>query len=630
MIVTNDRTNIQLPESLSLTPLPIGWRVLGNDPLQLESPEQDLRMSFLIAAQDTAAAVAKSALARVKPDHPRTILRATETTDGSGWDKIQEVWFDTSATPGQYLLMLSGLSHNHAFVAIIDGLQAAFDRRGAQIAEIFDSWKPAGRVIERLVGITPTWGNNKSQALDAFVQFSMQRLGIPGGSVAVICHGAIAHVAGYGFASIASKDEITSQTCFRIGSTTKLLTTLMMARLVEQGAFEWETPVHLLMPGFSLADPEITRKLQMLHTVNASTGMPRRDMALAFRFGGISPEQRIRDLNKIMPTTGFGETFQYSNQLVALGGYVAASVANSSLDLSAAYTAAMESLVFKPLGMNDSWVSDVKVQGISCALPHAVNLDGGVSVFDDRLEHFVDSVAPAGAVWSTVADLAKYVLLEISEGKNAENSALISAEALARRRSGGIKITETESYGLGLAHNSQFGIDLFHHGGGTHGFTSDLFFIPEAGFGAVLLSNLGHANGFCEAVRRRILELAFSSLEPPRADEMMTDAGNAITAAMRSRRERIQTDEDATGWLATFAGDYSNSDLGHLSIDKQSQTMAQFEDFSTTLGMDVRSDERLIALIDAPWSGGLFLRPSKERKSLTITNGQETYVFQRK
>lgn len=400
----------------------------------------------------------------------------------------------------------------------------------------------------------------------------------------------------------------------------------MMARLVEQGVFEWETPVHALMPGFSLADPDITEKLQMLHTVNASTGMPRTDMALALRFGSITPERRISDLSRIKPTTGFGETFQYSNQLVALGGYVAADLASTSSDLSTAYKTAMERLVFKPLGMNNTWVSTVTAQAGSWARPHAVNLAGRVSEFDDQLEQFVDAVAPAGAVWSTAKDLAKYVVLELSGGKDSENRRLVSVNALERRRNGGIKITETECYGLGLARNTQFGIDLFHHGGNTHGSTSDMFFIPDAGFGAVLLSNLGNANGFRDAIRRRILELAFDSLMP-RAKSMMDDAGEAFATIMRARHARIKTDEEATAWLKTFAGNYRNYELGRLSIDVQSSNKAQFEDFSVTLGMDVRKDAQYISLIDAPWSGGVSLRPSLNVQELTLTNGQEKYIF---
>lgn len=94
-----------------------------------------------------------------------------------------------------------------------------------------------------------------------------------------------------------------------IGSNTKPLTTLMMARLVARGNFDWSTPVTKLLPDFALADPELTRKWEMRHTVAASTGVPPRDIDLIFKFAGITPEQRLAEMEPMKPTTGFGEHF---------------------------------------------------------------------------------------------------------------------------------------------------------------------------------------------------------------------------------------------------------------------------------------------------------------------------------
>jgi hypothetical protein len=56
----------------------------------------------------------------------------------------------------------------------------------------------------------------------------------------------------------------------------------------------WSTPVTEVLPKFSLADPELTKDLQMRHTVGASTGMPRRDIDIVFRFAGVTPEEVAR------------------------------------------------------------------------------------------------------------------------------------------------------------------------------------------------------------------------------------------------------------------------------------------------------------------------------------------------
>ena len=101
----------------------------------------------------------------------------------------------------------------------------------------------------------------------------------------------------------------------------------MMARLIGEGRFAWSTPVQELMPNFAFADEEMTRCLQMRHTVSASTGMPRSDAELVFQADGLDPERCLERMKQLQPTTGFGETLQYGNQLVALGGFAAARAA---------------------------------------------------------------------------------------------------------------------------------------------------------------------------------------------------------------------------------------------------------------------------------------------------------------
>ena len=129
---------------------------------------------------------------------------------------------------------------------------------------------------------------------------------------------------GLGVRDASGSDPVTPATLFMIGSMTKPLTSLMMARLVDRGSFTWDTPVKKLSPSFALGDPAATDMATMAHTVCACTGLPRSDMEFIFESKGATPESRMELLKTMKPTTGFGETFQYSNLMVATGGYVAA------------------------------------------------------------------------------------------------------------------------------------------------------------------------------------------------------------------------------------------------------------------------------------------------------------------
>jgi CubicO group peptidase (beta-lactamase class C family) len=105
-----------------------------------------------------------------------------------------------------------------------------------------------------------------------------------------------------------------------IGSSTKPLTTLMMAKLIDQGKVAWQTRVCDLLSGFALADVELTARLELLHTASASTGMPRQDLEFIFRHSGITAEQRMEQMRSMTPTTGFGETFRYPMRSILTAG----------------------------------------------------------------------------------------------------------------------------------------------------------------------------------------------------------------------------------------------------------------------------------------------------------------------
>ena len=111
-----------------------------------------------------------------------------------------------------------------------------------------------------------------------------------------------------------------------IGSTTKTMTTLLMAQMVDEGVMTWDTLVTEVLPSFAVADPAITEAITMENLVCACTGVPRRDLELVFNSDELSAEEVVESLETFRFFTDFGEAFQYSNQMVATAGYLTALV----------------------------------------------------------------------------------------------------------------------------------------------------------------------------------------------------------------------------------------------------------------------------------------------------------------
>jgi CubicO group peptidase (beta-lactamase class C family) len=447
--------------------------------------------------------------------------------------------------------------------------------------------------------------------------------------MAVVQGSEVVWAEGFGLRGLGNEGAVTPRTRFMIGSSTKPLTTLMMAQLIDQGKVGWKTRVCDLLPGFALADPELTARLELLHTASASTGMPRQDMEFLFRYSGIIAEQRMEQMRSMTPTTGFGETFQYSNLLVAAGGYAAARAFTGDGSLSEAYERGLRALVTEPLGMTDTVLRQEEAVRGEAAMPHAMDFAGRASRIPVSMEGAVESVAPAGGAWSTVLDLARYVMLELGKGRMPDGERVIGEGTLLERRKKGIKIDEKSSYGLGLFVSEEAGLQVIHHGGNTLGFSADLFFVPERELGVVVLTNAYAAVGFLRAVRQKVFELVFGAEAKAEKTAEMAAKINAEGIAVLQRQ--VTTDPAAMEWVGGLAGRYKCAELGNARLERHANGYRmEFDEWGSTVGAEVREGgDRLLRLVSPPWRGVLSLLVDAAGQKLLLDGGQTKYVFER-
>jgi len=621
---------VSMPDVPLPVALPGGWIAANpGDPLTLVAPEGDLTLALVASPAATEVEeMLRLAWRRVRPDFDLPLRQKVEMPTTDGWDKAIQAVYSTLESESRMVIAIARLLGERAYITLIDGMKAGFSRRMAQIAELNDAWKPAGLKEPSLAGVSPrAFGEDERQAMNSFVDWAMRHIGIPGVAIAVVQDGRTVYAEGFGVTRAGGSDAVTPQTRFMIGSSTKPLTTLMMARLVDRGNFSWTTPVTEVLPDFTLADPEVTQRIEMRHTVCACTGMPRRDLDLIFRFRGVRAEDRIAEMRQMRPTTGFGETFQYSNYLVAAGGYAAAHSYAPDLMLGDAYERSMQNLVFEPLGMGQSSV--LSIHSPLDAAPHGRTLDGDCVPIDPVLEEFADSMAPSGSVWSTVLDMARYVNCELSNGLNEQGEQVVSEDNLLARRRSAIKIDGKTSYGLGLMLTEQQGLAQVTHGGNTLGFSADMAFFPEHGIGMVVLSNLRAANLFLSAVGQRLIEILFGA--EARAEALVTSAKKALDDSLASIRQRVKTKPEATAWIQDYVGQYASEELGSASISQQGDGFRiAFESWSSDVGSEEQSDKsRHIVLTSAPFLGSIKLQLTDDPNVLLLDGGQTRYKFVR-
>ena len=107
-------------------------------------------------------------------------------------------------------------------------------------------------------------------ALLDFVRDASAKLGVPGVGLALIDHGEIVFEGGVGVRELGRPELVDAHTRFMVGSNTKGMTTLLLARLVDQGKLHWDDPVTEVYPAFRLGSDETTRQVLVRHLVSAS------------------------------------------------------------------------------------------------------------------------------------------------------------------------------------------------------------------------------------------------------------------------------------------------------------------------------------------------------------------------
>src|SRR5215216_4688031 len=271
-----------------------------------------------------------------------------------------------------------------------------------------------------LAGVTaqPLTGDRQAE-FAAYITDMLAMTNVPGAAVAVVQNGEVVYQQGFGVRELGGSDPVTPETLMMIGSITKPMTATMAATVVDDGDVTWDTPIVDLLPSFAVADPELTRRLSLRNAFCACTGLPQRDPEFLFTSATLTPERLITSVRDFPLTAPLGEQFQYSNQLFGIGGYAAAvASAPAETDLFAAYVTAMQQRLLDPLGMRrSSFALDEVLATGDYGRPHGLDLTGAyhpVSLEDD--ERHVLSVAPAGALWSSAAEMARYLQMELAGG----------------------------------------------------------------------------------------------------------------------------------------------------------------------------------------------------------------------
>ena len=351
-------------------------------------------------------------------------------------------------------------------------------------------------------------GPRTPQDLDVLLDEVRARAGVPGVAAAVIDGGGVLAIGASGQRRADEPAKLTVQDVFHLGSDTKAMTALLVARLVEDGVLRWDMTLGELFDGQPMhVDYRGVTLTQLLR--HRGGVMPNAPQGLHVRMGALEPEQRraaaAAEALAEAPRSTPGSHFEYSNF-----GYVVVGAAIEHVTGNT-WEAELKARVFEPLGMRSCGFGPT-AQGEARDQPWA-HVDQGDRFVPVELDNPA-FLGPAGTVHCALPDWGAFAAVFFDGASFVSKDSmdrLVSPVPTDDGRGGG--------YALGWAvpEPDMFGLPVLTHDGSNTVNYATIIVMPSLGAAVLVAVNAGGERAQQAAVAAA-LELARRTRGPRDAE----------------------------------------------------------------------------------------------------------------
>lgn len=342
----------------------------------------------------------------------------------------------------------------------------------------------AGNPLRQKTKKLPDSTDSPFPEIDEFIKAQMQRLHIPGASLAIIEGNMIVYQQGFGKAR-PNGEVPTPETPFLIGSLTKSITAMAIMQLVEAGKVELDAPVQRYLPWFHIADLQASAKMTVRHLLNQTSGLPLLPSLAqnSFYEGSDAIEREVRKLSTLKIKNAVGEKCEYSNLNYDILGLIIQVVSGKS------YEEYVQEHIFNPLKMSRSYTSkkDAKQNGLAVGYRHWFSFPIATPNMP-----YPRSYLPSGQLISCTEDLAHFLIAHLNKGRY-DNKQILSAAGIDVMHRGAKELTMMGQsgglYGMGWFDENLGKLKTYYHGGNVPDFSSFAGIIPDQKRGIVILFN---------------------------------------------------------------------------------------------------------------------------------------------
>lgn len=412
---------------------------------------------------------------------------------------------------------------------------------------------------------------NNIDAFDKYAEAARVTWNVPGMSIAIVQDGKVLLSKGYGLRELGKTDKVDASTLFGAMSTTKAMTAVAMGILVDEGKVSWDDKVLKHLPDFRVSDPYVTNELKVRDLFTHNAGLGNADFLWAWT-PELSTAEIARRMQYAPQAYSLRGGFTYQNVMYLVAGLVIEKASGMTWERF------MTERVFGPLGMKSTFPNLASSRTYANRSSAHYEIEKKVEVIPEMA---ADSIAAAGAVWSTSDDIAKWINFVLGNttvnGKEILKQATL-AEMMKPQAIIPIgqfypttRLTKPHwtTYGLGWFQHDYRGEMVSFHTGSLAGRTAIIGLIPDKKFGIYIFGNIDHAE-----VRHALMYKAFDMFAfKDNARDWSTEAKalyDGIASAGEKQEEAINTmrtmGTKPTLPLDAYSGTYSDPFYGSMDV----------------------------------------------------------------
>jgi CubicO group peptidase (beta-lactamase class C family) len=409
------------------------------------------------------------------------------------------------------------------------------------------------------------------QALEELARKEIAANAVPGLAIAVVFQDELVYANGFGVKNTATGGPVDADTVFQLASVSKPIGSTIVAALVGEGKITWDSKISDLDPAFEMYDPWVTREITIRDFYCHRSGLPDHAGDLLEDLG-FTREEILHRLRYQRPDTSFRSGYAYTNF-----GLTEASIA-AARAYGLAWEDAAERKLFRPLGMTStSSRHDDFVARQNKALGHVL-IDGR---WVQKYQRDPDTESPAGGVSSSVNDLAKWLRLQLANGKS-DGDQIVPEEPLAATHLPQIMVNLSSSsgvpqfYGLGwnVNYDDRGRLRLSHSGAFDLGAGTNVNLSPSDQLGVIALTN-GAPVGVAEGLTATFMDIALYGAPTRDWLKLYEDAFAQMMQAERGRDYSKPPESPShPADDAAYVGTYDNLFFGEIAVIEQDGGLA--------------------------------------------------------